>query len=105
MKNIYNELSNDTDIFDSVFESVYRDISVIYRDTSINEDRSVITIVLSDPSTSESVKQHARSVIDNQLSTYTLNRKKSKNHKINLSWLLFKVVTMNGNIIQIIKRY
>ena len=105
MKNIYNELSDDTEIFDKAFELIYTDISNIYKDTSINLDNSVITIILSDPSTLESIRRHVQLTIDDKLSDYNINMKKSKYNKINLSVLLFKVVTINDNIVQVIKRY
>lgn len=95
MKDIYEYIGDRTKAFDDVFDAIYSDMNNIYPNTAINTDDGSITIELSDASTCESVIDQIETAIKNKMNELKLT--------VN-PLLVYKVASLNGNIIKIMKR-
>lgn len=96
VKQMYAYISAFTDLFNTIFNLVYHDISNIYQNTTIDMDDNSINIELTDPSTCSDVKDQVENAILDRM----------YKHGIKVSPLIaFKVVQVNDNTIKVMKKY
>lgn len=94
MRRMYTTVSNNSSVFDFIFEEIYNDISNVYN-AEIGDDGKCMYVTVNDETTSETVKDYIDTAIDKLL----------KQHNFDIVPAIAFRVVYGNKIFQIIKRY